>query len=339
MFKGYRVLCALLSMLPLRNYGDYLPLTTEIALRDTSNRLMILPNSRGDLPIHVASSIGVSLDSLRFDIYRTAAAMRHWKALKSRVSEIKGLMLTKNSFGYTPVDLEWLNYVEPGSGLLSARTYCSFQTPEGIRLFQHDDHYKKLLRDTVDQVLCIRSDPATLSQDKDYEARRVFGSLIGRITLIISSTSSMSFPRDPEGPLLHDACKLVRRTLRVYYLSHCCNSSSGSIMTRFAESSAQVEHACRPELQVASAFGASLFRRVAARISVIARRFDTTASRVLPRERHHSRSCFQPGSFYAFCHSGDESVFGHCFLSSPPIASAVLPSTICIVGAPQDQTK
>eukprot|EP00980_Cylindrotheca_fusiformis_P000694 scaffold167_cov110-Cylindrotheca_fusiformis.AAC.22 len=186
----------------LRNYGDYLPLIKEIALRDASNRLMILPNSHGDLPIHVASSVGVSLDSLRFVIHRTAAAIRHLKG-----SEIRGLMLTKNNFGYTPIDLEWLNYVEPGSGLLSARSYCSFQSTEGIRFFQHDDYYK-LLRETVDEVRCIRSDRATLSEERVHEARRVFGSLIDRITLIISSASSISFPRDPEGSLLHDACKL-----------------------------------------------------------------------------------------------------------------------------------
>lgn len=187
----------------LRNYGDFLPLIKEISVRDKSNRLMAMSNNHGDLPIHVASSTGVSLDTLQFVVKRTIAVIQDKKG-----REEKNLLLIKNNFGYTPMDLEWLHYIESGSGLVSARSFYPFQSAGGNRFFKQDDYYKNMLREAVDQVICKSSNSETTALKKGEAATKVFGVLIERISLIISAASSKTISPVCKRTLLHDACKL-----------------------------------------------------------------------------------------------------------------------------------
>lgn len=190
----------------LRNYGDCLPLIREISGRDKSNRLMSLTNKHGDLPIHVASSTGVSSDTLYFVVSRTIEAMQNMKG-----NEMNPLLLTKNYFGYTPLDLEWLNYIESGTGALSARSYYPFQSARGNRFFKEDSYYENLLREAVDRVISEPGLSQASSQDKADEAEKVFGVLLERIAFMISAASSKIMSPDPNGSLLHHACKLCTR--------------------------------------------------------------------------------------------------------------------------------
>jgi hypothetical protein len=192
----------------LRNYGDYDPLIREIVSRDPSGVAMTVRNHFGDLPLHVACSVGVPIAVLRLILEQSLAANGQDWDDKSRSPD--SLIWSVNNSGYTPIDLEWVRHIESGQSFYSARSFYPLE-PTGIRkhCFKQDEYYQDLLREAVDQVF----QPSSKSLEsparfREEEAKSTFGALIDRINLIVSSAATGSMAADPKTFLLHNACKL-----------------------------------------------------------------------------------------------------------------------------------
>ena len=169
--------------LALRNYGNFLPLIQELCSRDdVSNRLMTLRNNFGDLPIHVASSMGVPTNTLSFILQKTNGH----------------LLWSKNNFGYTPMDMEFMNYIEFGSNLADARSLYPLR-PRGRT---QDSYYQNLHEQNCNQLLGKQRDMKQL--DRYNHAKEIFGVFLDRMFLIISST----FTTPLEQTLLHKTCRV-----------------------------------------------------------------------------------------------------------------------------------
>lgn len=101
-------------------------------------------NQFGDLPLHVACSVGAPVPVLRLVLDGTLQAKPHGKNSCWRV----------NRAGYTPIDLEWIRHMEDGKGLLMARTFYPLEAG-GIRKtwWKQDEFYQLLLQQAVQQAM------------------------------------------------------------------------------------------------------------------------------------------------------------------------------------------
>jgi ankyrin repeat protein len=167
---------------------------------------MKLRNHYGDLPLHVACSVGVPLNVLRLIVDRTIAAAGSERQ-EDHLSP-NALVWSVNNSGYTPVDLEWVRHIESGKGFYTARSFYPLE-PTGIRkhCFKQDEYYQDLLQEAVDQVIQKqKSEESTASAlIREEEAKITFGILIDRISLLVASASTAM---NASKPILHDVCKL-----------------------------------------------------------------------------------------------------------------------------------
>ena len=205
----------------LRNYGNFEPLIQELLIRDSSNDMMKVRNSYGDLPLHVACSVGVPLHVLGMIVERTVSVTRNssLEEDEGRSPAIIGnpLIWSVNNSGYTPVDLEWVRHIESGSGsFYTARTFYPLEAT-GVRrhCFKQDEYYTELLKESVDQVM--KNYPSAITGDeskvdsREEEAKETFGCLIDRISLLIraaASTESVLGTEVSTPARLADACSL-----------------------------------------------------------------------------------------------------------------------------------
>lgn len=195
----------------LRNYGSYEPLIEELLQRDPTNEVLKLRNSYGDLPIHVACSVGVPLRVLRLVVQRTTHAMQ---INTPGIGSHHPLLWSVNQSGYTPVDLEWVRHIESGDGFYTARSFYPLEAT-GVRrhCFKQDEFYQGLLREAVNHVM--ESDKnesilvSTSTTNREDEARAVFGCLMDRISLLVQASSTGLLPTSLSEPAhLVDTCKL-----------------------------------------------------------------------------------------------------------------------------------
>ena len=193
----------------LRNYGDYFPLIDLLTSKDEPGKLIKLRNHYGDLPLHVASSVGVPHDVLKLIIDRTLAVERAED--QSKTSFFNPLVWSVNKSGYTPIDLEWVRHIESGKGFYTARSFYPLEQ-KGVRrrCFKQDEYYQDLLREAVDQVIEHHRDEkyGNPTNDREETAKHTFGVLIDRLSLLISSACVTSIPSKSRPSLLHDICKL-----------------------------------------------------------------------------------------------------------------------------------
>jgi hypothetical protein len=197
----------------LRNYGTYEALIQELIHRDTSQRLMERRNMYGDLPLHVACSVGVPLKVLTLVLNETAkASFRNMGG--NPTGSLDPLIWSTNNSGYTPIDLEWVRVIESGSDFLTARTFYPLEAT-GVRkhCFKQDEYYKDLLREAVDQLMGNGASEDE-SMSREEKARSTFGNSIDRISVIIKSAAMR---RDSGDHLvtnkpadMADVCKLCR---------------------------------------------------------------------------------------------------------------------------------
>jgi len=188
----------------LRNYGNFAPLIEELLERDISGKMIQLRNYYGDLPIHVACSVGVPFEILGLVIEKTVLVATN-ASNKVTVNDGRGvvgceqhsLIWSSNKSGYTPVDLEWISHIESGQGLYTARPFSPSESP-GVRqhCFKQDAYYKDLLKESVDQVTeghdSARKDNKTESgaESRKEEAEMIFGDLLDRISLLIGAAAT-----------------------------------------------------------------------------------------------------------------------------------------------------
>lgn len=191
----------------LRNFGNYLPLINVLVSRSESQQLMGLRNRFGDLPLHVACSVGAPFEVLKTIVENTIAAAKP-SNIGSPLS-IHPLLWSTNDSGYTPIDLEWVRHIEGGQGFYSTRSFYPLE-PSGVtkHCFKQDEYYHDLLREAVDNVI----KPQTTSNvESDQErlagAKNTFGSLLDRISLLVTAAAS-SIPATSSPTLLHNVCKL-----------------------------------------------------------------------------------------------------------------------------------
>lgn len=203
----------------LRNYGNFEKLIQELMLRDPLGRMMKMRNNFGDLPLHVASSVGVPLNVLLLVLNQTIQAENSDSFnIKARWHS---LVWSVNHSGYTPVDLEWIRHIESGNGILAARSFYPLEAT-GVRKHcrKQDEFYKKLLREAVDQVMQTSNardgdvagdGTVNFTLQREEEARAIFGSLLDRISVLVRSAATGSVPNASSltvSASLADVCKL-----------------------------------------------------------------------------------------------------------------------------------
>jgi hypothetical protein len=193
----------------LRNFGNYLPLINVLTSRPESNEIMAHRNRFGDLPLHVACSVGVPFEILSRIVDCTIAAAKP-SNLGSPFSA-HPLLWSVNNSGYTPVDLEWVRHIEGGQGFDSTRSFYPLE-PSGVRrhCFKQDEYYHDLLREAVDHVILQDksfADGKNLNTKRQGEANNTFGSLLDRISLLVTAASS-AVPATASPTLLHNVCRL-----------------------------------------------------------------------------------------------------------------------------------
>ncbi len=185
----------------LRNYGRFTPLIQELLDRDRANKMIQTRNCYGDLPIHVACSVGVPFDVFGLVIQKTANVTTNCDAVKDicDVSNCKQHLLiwSCNKAGRRPVDLEWISHIESGHNQYTAR---HFSTSDASLVKQHslkqDNFYKELLKKSVNEIIRLHdSEKNPLDFENDANSRKekaenVFGCFLDRISLLIQSAPS-----------------------------------------------------------------------------------------------------------------------------------------------------
>ena len=194
----------------LRNYGQNELLIKELVQRDIEKNTFALRNIYGDLPLHVACTVGVPLDILKIILEGTIVSTEGDQEVDS-VWAPHPLVWSKNQSGYTPVDLEWVRHIESGKGIYAKR---SFYPLEASGILKHcrkqDEFYKGLLRDAVDKVIHQTGNTDEEEATTEVESSR-FGALIDRIALIVQYAAQRN-PQIPSTYLLHSASILSRPT-------------------------------------------------------------------------------------------------------------------------------
>ena len=210
----------------LCNYGDDIPLmkcfllgpdyTSTTDTSSTSINPQILPclqqsNQFGDLPLHVACSVGVPVSVLRWVLEGTVQAQ-----LQNADSP---LCWSVNRAGYTPLDLEWIRHMEDGKGLFMPRAFYSLEV-NGIRKtwWKQDEFYRELLQKAVEQaiIVAVKKKPVTATRRRiclhPAEKEPTWQVLLDRMFLIMQTAATGRVP-DTKTELveciLHAACKLV----------------------------------------------------------------------------------------------------------------------------------
>lgn len=196
----------------LRNFGDCLPLIHVLTSRPESRTLLEHRNRFGDLPLHVACSVGVPLVVLKLVVECTLSASRPSPKLGSAFST-HPLLWSMNHAGCTPIDLVWVRHIEGGQGMYSPKSSYSLDS-SGVRkyCFKQDDYYQNLLRDAVNTILGHQNNGSlpisTKSQlDRQREVEMMFGSLLERICLLVTA-SAWGIPSISSPTLLHNIFKL-----------------------------------------------------------------------------------------------------------------------------------
>jgi hypothetical protein len=190
----------------LRNYGDLYSIIQLLLEADGENFMIKQRNLYGDLPLHVASSVGVPMSVLRLVLERTAHAVEKNKDLPHP------LVWSTNISGFTAVDLEWMRHIEGGRGFQETRAFYPLET-SGIRWHcsRQDEFYRDLLRDAVSQVIATKSTDNTVGRQEC--AAEPFGLLLDRIMLLIHVAHRgvvMPPSHDLTINLLHAASSLAR---------------------------------------------------------------------------------------------------------------------------------
>ena len=212
----------------LRNYGNFAPLVKELLVHDVHNKMVQLRNHYGDLPLHVATSVGVPIEVLRLILQRTIESTPTCGDCAPHP-----LAWSTNRSGYTPVDLEWVRHIESGKGFYSARSFYPLDAA-GVRKHcrKQDEYYKELLEEAVKKVIKADRGIADASQPgqkdeflalasiREEESKAKFGMLIDRLELLVKAASSENvFPqskqesRNPAGRpryILHSAAALCQ---------------------------------------------------------------------------------------------------------------------------------
>ncbi len=185
----------------IRNYGKFAPLIQQLLDRDPTNKMVQTRNYYGDLPIHVACSVGVPFDVLGLLIEKTASVATSCNSVKDVLDvfncEQHPLLWSCNKSGYRPVDLEWICHIESGHNLYTARQFCpSDATMEKRYCFKEDTYYRDLLKKSVDEVI-QRHDTENDSRKcksgahrRKEKAETIFGCLLDRISLFIRASRS-----------------------------------------------------------------------------------------------------------------------------------------------------
>ncbi|VEU41437.1 unnamed protein product [Pseudo-nitzschia multistriata] len=198
----------------LRNYGNYEPLIHELLERDQDSDMLRARNLYGDLPIHVACSVGVPFKVLCLIVERTASISSSESIVEqmSRQSFVKRdrFIWSTNQSGYTPIDLEWIRHNELGNDVYTARPFYPVEAT-GVRnhCFKEDEYYRGLLKESVAQMMenhdaaCSRCQSELSS--REAEAKATFGSLLDRISLLIRAAAT-------SGPIL-DSKGMIRSRL------------------------------------------------------------------------------------------------------------------------------
>ena len=162
----------------LRNYGDCFSIIRLLLEADVENFMIKQRNLYGDLPLHVASSVGVPMSVLRLILEKSVHAVVKAKDLPHP------LVWSTNISGFTPVDLEWMRHIEGGRGFHEARAFYPLET-SGIKWHcsRQDEFYRDLLRDAVAQVIATKSSGS--AEYRQERAAEPFGLLLDRIMLLI----------------------------------------------------------------------------------------------------------------------------------------------------------
>lgn len=193
----------------LRNFGNYLSLINVLTSTTESKAIMAHRNRFGDLPLHVACSVGVPYEVLSRIVDCTIAVAK--PSVPDCPFSTHPLVWSVNNAGCTPVDLECVRHIEGAQGFHSTRSFPPLE-PSGVRshCIKQDQYYHDLLREAVEHAI-LQDKSSIFASDSALErlggANNIFGCLLDRISLLVTAASS-AIPATSSPTLLHNVCKL-----------------------------------------------------------------------------------------------------------------------------------
>lgn len=145
-------------------------------------------NAFGDLPLHVACSVGVPIETLRLVLERTLAATARLVEHKNRLkSGPDALIWSVNRNGYTPIHLEWMRRIEGGRGVDGKKAKYPLSSRRDSR---KRGMYCSLLSETVEDVREFMDSPSHANRSREETARLVVGSFFDRCLVILQGAHS-----------------------------------------------------------------------------------------------------------------------------------------------------
>jgi len=177
--------------LALRNHGHHVQLINLLLSHPDSKNLMGLRNRFGDIPLHVACSVGVPLDVLKTIVKATRGAVPVERATPKGTHP---LIWCSNSSGDTAADLLWIRHVEGYRRFDVDRSFYPLKR-NGLT---NDRDYKELLQQAVNHFHLRDSQSLQLPVEDGFE------SFLDSIALLVTE-SSVSSRSDPT--FLHDVCR------------------------------------------------------------------------------------------------------------------------------------
>jgi hypothetical protein len=166
----------------LRNYKQHGALLRLLIESDRDGWQLQHRNRSGDLPLHVACSVGVPMQTLKLMLNRTLALTD--RPRKSGPGDrAHPLVWSTNLSGYTPIDLEWIRHVGSEQRLGSSRLVSlDYESSE-----QFDDSMLELAADEVKNGRRFFND-VTLEEGSDLtRAEHSFGLVLRRVFLFVQA--------------------------------------------------------------------------------------------------------------------------------------------------------
>jgi hypothetical protein len=230
------------------HYGNYFPLVDAIIQRDQeiskSNSVPPLVHRRnrfGDLPLHLACTVGAPIDVLQLLIQKTAAQSGYLDfSLEDLSTSIHTscfvphpILWSSNNRGHTLIDLEWIRFYEFGALPLnrSSRFYTGTNYPLNCRSIMQkrrtsvktgkENRYDRLLED----LLCEVVNRLTTNEDT---TTTVFVGQENKQDLSESTERSNCELDDDEGNLINVVMDRILLMVRIAFPSFVMRNEKGN---------------------------------------------------------------------------------------------------------------
>jgi len=214
--KSVMTACTPLHMALRNDYGDDDELLDLIFQHDPNGDQIKTRNNFGDLPIHIAATVGVSVNTLRKlleHILKTSNSSRVELQQCSELDPIRGpnrYIWAVNDSGYTPIHLMWMRKID-GKNPYPLSYSKSLSRASG-NISRKSYYHTHLVKAISDMASIIRGKDS--SRKVEVVAHHIMGSFWECLLLYLKATQSYCIREKTQGLeddflFLHAACALI----------------------------------------------------------------------------------------------------------------------------------